>query len=573
LFGFRERHTLGSSIRKGQAMRAECKGQGLWTPAAQYLRMSTEHQRYSMRNQARSIAAFAAERGYEIVRTYADPGRSGLTLRGRPGLKALLADAMSGERTFSAILVLDVSRWGRFQDLDQSAHYEFLCREAGAPVVYCAEPFESDGSPATMLVKQIKRLMAAEYSRELSVKVRSAQLLQAGLGHKQGGPARYGFRRVLVDRNGREVQTLAAGQRKVLNDHRVIYVRGPDHELAVIRDMFRMYTREGLGFSAIARKLNALGVPSKDSSLWTNDRVRNVLNNELVLGLYVFNLTSRPLGGPQRRNPPEAWVKTPVLEPIVRRGTFERAQSRMAVRRPHKSEPDVIASLRRLLHARGRLSRKLIDECPYTPGTAAVCRMFGSMDQAYKRVGYTPKGWWRSSGSPALASDEALLEMLRKLAEREGYISYKLINKDPSMPSASLYVSRFGSVTRAYQLAGLPHNLTEILQGAAARSRARARGEPQPAATPPRLPSVTTRFTDEELLDVLRRIHRMYGHISSTIIRTDRDSPDPMTFNARFGSLVAAYARAGLPSDRREIWARGQKMRQDRRKADTRRAT
>jgi hypothetical protein len=32
------------------------------------------------------------------------------------------------------ILVLDVSRWGRFQDIDESAYYEFLCRRAGMQV-------------------------------------------------------------------------------------------------------------------------------------------------------------------------------------------------------------------------------------------------------------------------------------------------------------------------------------------------------------------------------------------------------------------------------------------------------
>ncbi|RWK32866.1 MAG: hypothetical protein EOR46_30210 [Mesorhizobium sp.] len=53
---------------------------------------------------------------------------------------------MTGQKAFSAILVLDVSRWGRFPNADQSAHYEFLCLDAGVAVEYCAEPFENDGS-------------------------------------------------------------------------------------------------------------------------------------------------------------------------------------------------------------------------------------------------------------------------------------------------------------------------------------------------------------------------------------------------------------------------------------------
>lgn len=44
--------------------------------------MSTKHQKYSTENQAETIAAYAERRGFEIVRTYEDSGKSGLTLGG-----------------------------------------------------------------------------------------------------------------------------------------------------------------------------------------------------------------------------------------------------------------------------------------------------------------------------------------------------------------------------------------------------------------------------------------------------------------------------------------------------------
>jgi DNA invertase Pin-like site-specific DNA recombinase len=48
----------------------------------------------------------------------------------------LVADVVAGQDVFDTILVYDVSRWGRFQDADESAHLEFLCRSAGVrPVV------------------------------------------------------------------------------------------------------------------------------------------------------------------------------------------------------------------------------------------------------------------------------------------------------------------------------------------------------------------------------------------------------------------------------------------------------
>lgn len=139
--------------------------------AAQYVRMSTEHQKYSTENQAEIIARYAAQRGFEIVETYADNGKSGLRLDGRDALKRLIADVQAGRADFNVVLVYDVSRWGRFQDADESAYYEFLCREAGISIHYCAEQFENDGSLSATIVKSMKRAMAGEYSRELSLKV------------------------------------------------------------------------------------------------------------------------------------------------------------------------------------------------------------------------------------------------------------------------------------------------------------------------------------------------------------------------------------------------------------------
>ena len=129
--------------------------------AAQYVRMSTEHQQYSTENQADAMRQYAERRGIEIVRTYADEGRSGLRLDGRDALKQLIYDVQSGNADFAMILVYDVSRWGRFQDADESAYYEYICKRAGISVEYCAEQFENDGSPVSTIVKGVKRAMAA----------------------------------------------------------------------------------------------------------------------------------------------------------------------------------------------------------------------------------------------------------------------------------------------------------------------------------------------------------------------------------------------------------------------------
>ena len=65
-------------------------------PAAQYLRMSTEHQQYSLENQSTAIQVYAGSHGFEVVRTYSDTAKSGLVLRRRTGLQQLLQDVVSG---------------------------------------------------------------------------------------------------------------------------------------------------------------------------------------------------------------------------------------------------------------------------------------------------------------------------------------------------------------------------------------------------------------------------------------------------------------------------------------------
>src|ERR1019366_8561708 len=104
--------------------------QGSLFRAVEYVRMSTEHQQYSTENQAAKIREYAAQRGLEIVRTYTDAGKSGLNIGGRQSLQQLIKDVESGTVDFQIILVYDVSRWGRFQDADESAYYEYICRRA-----------------------------------------------------------------------------------------------------------------------------------------------------------------------------------------------------------------------------------------------------------------------------------------------------------------------------------------------------------------------------------------------------------------------------------------------------------
>ncbi len=224
--------------------------------AAQDVRMSTERQDYSVANQLAAIETYALLHELEIVKTYSDPGRSGIDLAHRPGLRKLLEDVTRGP-DFQAILVYDVTRWGRFQDIDESAYYEFVCKRAGVRLHYCAEPFaNADSNMVIMLLKAIKRIMAAEYLRELSAKTFAGQCRIARSGYKLGGKAGYGLQRMLIARDGTPKQILADGEQKSLASDRVVYTAGPPEEVAVVQQIYAWFLDEGRSAKAIARRLN-----------------------------------------------------------------------------------------------------------------------------------------------------------------------------------------------------------------------------------------------------------------------------------------------------------------------------
>jgi DNA invertase Pin-like site-specific DNA recombinase len=359
--------------------------------AAQYVRMSTEHQKYSTENQAEAMQQYAARRGIEIVRTYADAGKSGLSLDGRGALKQLIEDVQNRTADFTIILVYDISRWGRFQDADESAYYEYICKRAGISVQYCAEQFENDGSPVSTIVKGVKRAMAGEYSRELSVKVFTGQCRLIELGYRQGGPPGYGLRRRLVDQTGAAKGELSRGEHKSIQTDRVVLIPGPREEVDTVRWMYRSFVKKGKPEREIANTLNERGIMTDLGRPWTRGTVHQVLINEKYIGNNVWNLGSFKLKRKRVRNSPEMWIRAEgAFDPIVDQSLFEAAQKIIRERSHKLSNEEMIALLQRLLQDRGYLSGLIIDETERLPSSSAYQSRFGSLLRAYELVGFTP---------------------------------------------------------------------------------------------------------------------------------------------------------------------------------------
>jgi DNA invertase Pin-like site-specific DNA recombinase len=359
--------------------------------AAEYVRMSTEHQKYSTENQGDAIRVYAERHQMEIVQTYSDAGKSGLKIEGRNALRQLIDDVESGAAEFDAILVYDISRWGRFQDADESAYYEYICRRSGISIHYCAEQFINDGSPVSTIVKGVKRAMAGEYSRELSAKVFAGQCRLIELGYRQGGMAGFGLRRMRIDQNGEAKGILQIGEHKSLQTDRVILVLGPEEELETVRWIYRQFVDGGKVESEIAAELSQRGITTDLGRPWSRGTVHQVLTNEKYIGNNVYNRRSFKLKKNRVENSPEMWIRADnAFEAIIDPQIFFTAQGMIRERSRRYSDEEMLDRLKHLFQHHRYLSGLIIDEAESMPSSGVYQRRFGSLIRAYELVGFKP---------------------------------------------------------------------------------------------------------------------------------------------------------------------------------------
>ena len=289
-------------------------------------------------------------------------------------------------------MVYDVSRWGRFQDADESGYWEFVCKRAGVIIHYCAEPFINDGSLSSAIFKSLKRTMAAEYSRELSAKVFAGQCRLIELGFRQGGRVGFGLRRLLVDQERRPKGILAAGQMKSIQSDRVVTILGPEEEQKIVREVFRSFVDEGKSQLGIAKELNARGIPSGKNGSWCYASVHDILVNPKYIGANVFNRKSLKLHQRTVHNPEELWIrKDGAFPPIVSRDLFERAAKIIESRHRRPTDEEMLDQLRLVLGTRGRITGALIDQSACLRKNSSFFVRFGGLRRAYEKLGYTPQ--------------------------------------------------------------------------------------------------------------------------------------------------------------------------------------
>lgn len=225
-----------------------------------YARVSTDmdEQLGSLEAQAEYYPKFIREHeNWEFVELYTDEGRSGTSIRRRPGFQKMIADALDGK--IDLIVTKSISRFAR-NVVDSISTVRQL--KAKGVEVY----FEKDGlwtfDPSAELTIAILSSIAQEESRNLSQNVTWGQ--RARFAH---GKVSMPYKRFLGYERGEDGQP-------VINEE----------QAELVRRIYKMCV-EGMTPSLIAKQLTQEGVPTPGGRRrWQASVVESILTNEKYKG-------------------------------------------------------------------------------------------------------------------------------------------------------------------------------------------------------------------------------------------------------------------------------------------------
>jgi len=354
---------------------------------AYYRHSSQIGQENSVEIQQDYIKKFAKENGIFLIEEFEDRGKSGLNAEGRPGFLNLM-DKVKNNDDFKYVFVLDMTRWGRFQDTDLSAHYESMCTQHGKRVIYTDMGFPKEEEHFIhQLRKTIARHMAAEYSRALSVKVLAGCKKVASQGYRPGGTAPYGMHRLMLNEKKERDRILQPSERKSIQNARVILVPGDPNEVEVVIQIFTLFTKGSLSEKQIAGQLNKENKRAPAGGPWTSSSVHNILSNQQYAGCVVYNKTSQTLKGRSRKNPKEDWIVTSgAYEPVITMSLFEEAEKKIQSRKIRYGRAEMLERLKSIMEKYGCITGRLVDNIKEIPVSSTYSSRFGSMSQAFNEA-------------------------------------------------------------------------------------------------------------------------------------------------------------------------------------------
>ena len=358
--------------------------------ALAYYRHSAEgRQENSIEIQREAVHIFAEKYDIEIVEEFEDAGKSGLNAEGREGFQTLLERVKQDD--VDNVICYDITRWGRFQNIDHSAAYEAKCAEHGVKVVYVVHgdlsKNEEDKDSFLDIQKALERKMAGKYSRELSQKVFAGAVKVSQQGNRAGGPAPYGTLRLEVNEQRKPVGIMKPKQHKSYPNNRVRLTPDNEGNANVIRNIFDLFVTHDYLENQIAAILNEQNIPAPMGGQWQQDSIRHILQNEQYAGSVVYNKTSSKLKTKRIRNPREQWIIRPnSYDPVVERTIFEVAQTKLHLRNKRMSREEILERIRFAFQKYNMLSYSLIRSLPDMPTRNGIIKEFGSLPEAFQSL-------------------------------------------------------------------------------------------------------------------------------------------------------------------------------------------
>jgi DNA invertase Pin-like site-specific DNA recombinase len=271
-----------------------------------YIRVSTEEQaradRSSPTQQRAAIHSLADRFGLPIEQIFDDLGVSGGSAEKRPGFMALVAWCQAHPTTArapGAVLVLNDSRWGRFDDPMESSYWMMELKKKAGWVVRFVEADDTEDKTVRSIMRALYAGQATAYRDQIKANAARGARGSAAQGFWQN-EAPLGYRREARDAAGR-ARVLEVGQRKG-DTERVRLVPGPASEVAAIRWAFETYAATGASLRTIADGLT-VRAPARR---WSRGTVKALLTNPAYQGDVVWC-----------RRPHDASLKT--SDPTVRR--------------------------------------------------------------------------------------------------------------------------------------------------------------------------------------------------------------------------------------------------------------
>jgi site-specific DNA recombinase len=283
--------------------------EGITIKAVAYCRVSTkkEEQLDSLESQQIFFQEYAKRNNYELIRIYADEGKSGTKIKNRTQLLRLLSDA--SEREFDLVLIKDVSRLAR-NTVDFLTSIRKL-KNLGAKVIFVNYDQTSSDSSEFMLT--MLSAIAQEESANTSKRVKFGKKINA--------------------QNGK-IPNLIFGYDKVIGDLFHLYIN--EKEAETVRRIFHMYVNLKYGTNRIAKILNQEGIKTKRNCTWSQNAVARILSNPIYIGNVINGKEEVAdfLTGERREVGQEKWMITykPELK-IVDETLFNQARGLLEKRK------------------------------------------------------------------------------------------------------------------------------------------------------------------------------------------------------------------------------------------------